>query len=76
MASKVTAQNLVHVGKRKKKDFKKLGKGDGPLMDEVTSAVARAQVSEGGKEVVPVVIVYEQKPRRRKRGMAMFGPMF
>jgi hypothetical protein len=81
MSAKVTKPNVVHVGKRKKKDVGKLAKGGGPLMDEVMAAVARAQgdsVQRGDsvQQVVPVVLVYEQKPRRKKRGMAIMGPMF
>lgn len=84
MTSKISQPSVVHVGKRKKKDVAKLAKGGGPLMDEVMAAVARAQgaadeqrsSTDSGPKVVPVVLVYEQKPRRKKRGMAIMGPVF
>jgi hypothetical protein len=63
---------LLKVGKRKAKEIKDLKKGEGKLMEKVKSAVA--QVSAAGKEVVPVVIIYRQKAKKAKRGLAMLSP--
>ena len=66
---------VLDLGKIKKKDIKKLKDGEGPLVSKVSAAVTQAQLNvPAGKEVIPVVIVYQQKSKRPKRGMTMFGP--
>jgi hypothetical protein len=64
---------LLKVGKRKAKEIKDLKKGEGKLMDKVKSAVAQVSAA-GGKEIVPVVIIYRKKAKKTKRGLAMLSP--
>jgi hypothetical protein len=66
---------VIDAGKQKKKDIKKLEHGEGPLMKHVEAALARTGAGRNGKEVVPVVIVYEKKAKRKKRGLSLFGPL-
>jgi len=65
---------VLDVGKRTKKDIRRLKDGEGPLFAKVQSAVSQATVPNG-KEIVPVVIVYRKKGRRAKRGLAMLSPL-
>lgn len=79
--SKVTNGNqsptVLDVGKRTSKDIRRLKKGEGKLYDKVQSAVAQANGStSGGKEALPVVILYRQRVRRAKKGLAVLGPLF
>ena len=71
----ISAPVVVDLGKKRKKRIRQLKKGRGKLMGDVSDAVA--EVVEGlgadlhGKEIVPVVIVYRQK-RRKRRGRGLF----
>jgi hypothetical protein len=60
---------VLDVGKRKKSVIKALKNGRGRLMDEVEETVedVRANLGESveGKELVPVVLIYRQKTKRR-----------
>ena len=63
---------VVDLGKEKSKTLRALKNGEGPLMHDVARVVdeVRAKSSElAGKELVPVVIIYRKKPRRKSRGM-------
>lgn len=67
----VSAPVVVDLGKVRKKRIRQLKKGRGKLMDDVQEALA--EVTEGlgqelkGKEIVPIVIVYRQKSKKRSR---------
>jgi hypothetical protein len=59
---------VVDLGKEKSKKLRDLKNGEGPLMQEVARVVeeVRAKSSElANKELVPVVIIYRKKPKRR-----------
>jgi hypothetical protein len=63
---------VVDLGKEKSKTLRELKNGEGPLMQEVARVVeeVRARSSElASKELVPVVIIYRKKPKRRSRSM-------
>ena len=69
---------VVDLGKQKSKTLRALKNGEGPLMLDVTRVLeeVRAKSSElASKELVPVVIVYRKKPKRKRRGMMPFGMM-
>lgn len=69
---------VVDLGKQKSKTLRALKNGEGPLMLDVTRVIeeVRAKSSElASKELVPVVIVYRKKPKRKRRGMMPFGMM-
>jgi hypothetical protein len=63
---------VVDLGKEKSKTLRALKNGEGPLMHDVARVLdeVRARSSElAGKELVPVVIIYSKKPKRKSRGM-------
>jgi hypothetical protein len=63
---------VVDLGKEKSKTLRALKNGEGPLMHDVESVLddVRAKSSElAGKELVPIVIIYRKKPKRKSRGM-------
>lgn len=73
---------IVDLGKRKRKAIKDLKNGHGYLMDEVDHAVNRARSglpeAEQNKPVVPVVILYRKKRKRRgsrSLGFSPFNPL-
>jgi len=61
---------VVDLGKVKRKRVKELRKGQGPLVEEVNQVMANVRESLGedaaGKELVPVVILYRRRPKRRR----------
>ena len=73
-----TAPVVIDLGKQKSKAVRALKKGQGKLMDDVTRVMqeVRANSAElAGKELVPVVMVYRKKPKRKRGGMLPFGMM-
>ncbi len=61
---------VVDLGKTKRKAIKSLKRGRGKLMAEVDEVVATVAANLGaeaqGKELVPVVIVYRQRDKKRR----------
>jgi len=70
---------FLNVGRKRKSRIKRLKRGTGKLVDKVFRAVAevaeRHNLAASGKEIVPVVIVYRQRKRRKNRVTmpGMFG---
>jgi uncharacterized protein DUF6200 len=63
---------VVDLGKKRSKTLRALKNGEGPLMQDVAHVLeeVRAKSPElASKELVPVVIVYRKKPKRKSRGM-------
>jgi hypothetical protein len=63
---------VVDLGKEKSKTLRALKNGEGPLMHDVARVLeeVRAKSTElASKELVPVVIIYRKKPRRKNRSM-------
>jgi hypothetical protein len=62
---------VVDLGKKKRKELKKLERGEGPLLDEVQEAVAEIATGLGAQaattELVPVVVVYSKKEKNGGR---------
>jgi hypothetical protein len=60
---------VVNVGKVKRSKIKDLERGEGKLMADVADVVEQVRASLGaqaeGVRLVPVVIVYQKKPKRR-----------
>ncbi len=70
---------IVDMGKQKSSNLKDLKKGQGKLWDEVLGVVeeARDMLGEeaGGKVLLPVVIIYQKKPKRSRLEKVMFPLM-
>ena len=69
---------VVDLGKQKSKTLRALKNGEGPLMLDVARVLeeVRAKSKElASKELVPVVVIYRKKPKRKSRGMLPFGMM-
>ncbi len=72
----VTEPVIIDLGKQKRKRIKRLMKGRGRLWFEVEDVIDEVGSMLGdeleGKTLVPLVLVYRRKPKRR-RGRGMFG---
>jgi hypothetical protein len=72
----VTEPIIIDLGKQKAKRIKKMLKGRGKLWFEVEDVIA--EVNEmlaeelEGKTIIPLIIVYEKKPKQKRLG-GMFG---
>lgn len=62
---------VIDLGKTQQKRIKQLKRGQGPLRAEVADVIRQVQEELGadveGKELVPVVIVYRRKQKKRSR---------
>jgi hypothetical protein len=66
---------IVDIGKQKTRRIKKLKRGESHVIGKVDAAIQQAlSRATPGKEIVPVVIIYQKKDRRRRRGVSWFGP--
>jgi Family of unknown function (DUF6200) len=67
----VTVPVVIDLGKTRRKRIKQLKRGRGKLIDETREVVEDLRASLGpeaaGKELVPVVIVYRKKLKKRRR---------
>jgi len=72
----ITEPIIINLGKQKRKRIKSLLKGRGKLLNEVEDAVVEVTSMLGeeleGKAVIPLVLVYQKKPKRKRLG-GMFG---
>jgi len=71
MQSNVPPPIVVNLGKKKKKQIKKLKKGRGPLIFKVYENVEVAKSRIGKEELkdkvlVPLVMLYKEKKKKRK----------
>ncbi len=61
---------VIDLGKVKRKKAKALKKAEGPLMEEVDAVLdelnANGTRELEGKTLVPVVVLYEKKPKKKK----------
>jgi hypothetical protein len=61
---------ILDLGKKKKRAIKSLKRGRGRLMDEVEQTLAEVRAGLGAdgsnKELVPIVMIYQRKRKRRK----------
>jgi hypothetical protein len=67
---------VLDLGKVKRRLVRELKQGEGELMDDVAHAVeavrSNMHAELKGKELVPIVIVYERKPSRRRSLLPCF----
>jgi hypothetical protein len=68
----LNAPVILNLGKTKKKNIKQLRQGRGKLVGDIDDALKEISASLGeqgeGKQLVPVVLVYRKKTKRRKAG--------
>jgi hypothetical protein len=64
---------IIDLGKISRKKIKQLKKAKGVYLDQVQPAIAQVKANLGvdaaGKEIVPVVVLYQKKARKRKLPM-------
>ena len=70
---------IIHMGKKTKKQLKKLRKGSGRLSETVDAKMSNVQerISDD-KEVFPLIITYRRKKnkkKRKKKGDSFAKPM-
>lgn len=62
---------IVDLGKKRRKTVRSLKRGGGKLLTEVNQAVDEIRTQLGseseGKELVPVVLIYQRKQKKRKK---------
>ena len=72
MTATLNAPIIVDLGKASRKRVRQLRQGRGKLLDDVQDALTEVSTSLGeqanGKQLVPVVLLYRRKGRRRGRG--------
>jgi len=65
---------VIDLGKTRRKRIKQLKRGQGPLREAVADVISQVQEELGaeaeGKELVPVVMIYQR--RQKKRGRALW----
>ncbi len=71
----VTTPIVVDLGKTKAKQIKRLKRGEGRLMEEVVEVMDEIVEALGeevdGKTLVPIVIVYEKKPKQSRNQITL-----
>jgi hypothetical protein len=66
---------ILDVGKQKQKRIKQLKRGEGFLREKIDAAVREAQARAGStKAIIPIVVLYREKEKRRAKGLSMFMP--
>jgi hypothetical protein len=74
--AEMTQPILIDLGARKPRDIKDLKKGQGELWEEVLNVVDETREMLGakveGKVLVPVVLIYSKKSRRKSLGKVLF----
>lgn len=75
MGSEPVVPIVIDLGKARAKRIKKLKNGEGPLMAEVDDVVKDVQDRLGeeakGVKLVPIVIIYRKKRKRRGGGFGL-----
>jgi hypothetical protein len=77
MAAVLNAPIILDLGKTKRKNIKDLKQGRGKLLGDIEDAMKEVSTSLGDqaddKHLIPVVLVYRKKAKRRRGG---FFPFF
>jgi hypothetical protein len=72
MEAIVNAPVILDLGKTKAKNIKRLKRGQGKLLTDVQDAMREVTASLGelanDKQLIPVVLVYRKKVKRRRGG--------
>ena len=68
----VNAPVILDLGKASRRNIRQLKEGGGKLLADVQDAMTQVTTSLGdqaqGKQLIPVVVLYRKKSRRRKGG--------
>jgi hypothetical protein len=76
-AVEVTQPIIIDLGKQRPKQIKRLKRGRGKLWDEVVDVIDEVSVQLGeeaqGKVLVPVVMVYRKKRKRKTNVLFPFA---
>jgi hypothetical protein len=79
ISTEMTQPIIIDMGKQKTGNLSDLKKGEGKLWDEVLNVVDEVKQMLGeaadGKVIVPVVVIYRKKLKRRRLDK-MFMPYF
>ena len=79
VGTKTHAPLVIDLGKLSPKKAKALKRGEGPFVDEVepaiTAAVSEWQKNNGAGDVLPVVVIYQKKPKTLKAGLLKMLPV-
>ena len=63
---------IINLGKKKRKQIKRLKKGRGKLWRDVIDVIdevgAQMNSDSEGKTIVPVILIYKEKPKWGRRG--------
>jgi len=72
----MTQPVIIDLGRQKPRDLKDLKKGEGKLWDEVLDIIeeVKGQLGEkaDGKVFLPVVMIYQKKPKRQRLEKVFF----
>ena len=72
----VTQPIVIDLGKQKPKQLRRLMRGQGKLWDEVVDVIEEVNSRLGddaeGKTMVPIIMVYRRKRKRRRRVSPLF----
>jgi len=79
-STEMTSPVIIDLGKQKNRSLKNLKKGKGKLWDEVFEVVEEVKDTLGadadGKVLVPIVMIYREKPKRKRRNLQrMLAPL-
>ena len=74
-APHLTPSIVIDLGRRSKKAIKRLKRGEGRLVHEVNQAVDQVRATlpetDKNKQIIPVVIVYRKKGKRKGTGFPL-----
>jgi hypothetical protein len=74
-APQVVTPVVVDLGKVSRKKIKRLKRGSGPLVEEVFDVLDEVvdELADDlvGSTLVPVVLIYERKPKQRRRTLEL-----
>jgi hypothetical protein len=76
----VNAPIILDIGKASRKNIRQMKKGHGKLIGDLEDAMSEVTDSLGeqgdGKQLVPVVLVYQKKRRGGRKGNGFFPTLF
>jgi hypothetical protein len=72
----VSTPIVIDLGKERRKRIRQLKRGCGPLLEEIEEVLEHVKAGLGpdeqGKQLVPIIMVYRRKEKRKGRGLFPF----